>query len=207
MDKEIAIVIEGRTTFQKNVIEHYKNIKNNIIISTLDNENIDIYKQNNFCICHNKIPEHSGYANLNYQVTNVYNGIIKAEKMGFKYVMKIRSDMFISDTVKFIDMLEKNKEIIYFPAYHNWDGGYFVDYIMFGHIDNMKSIWNLDFSTKNIFPERQINDNISKNLKGKTAKAFLPIIYKYFTCFWIKKNIFLNDYEKDKLFIYDDFII
>lgn len=203
-NKDIAIVVQGPLTYYNNIIDTYKNCKSNVIISTNDTNKkaIDTIKANGFEVIVNPIAPIAGRANFNNQVVNTYSGIVKAKTLCFKYILKIRSDIFID---KFIDLLNKFKlDTVYFPAYHNYDGGYLCEHMMFGEIDFMLKLWNVPLSTSKLAPERQLTARFDSINTGYKIDFIFPLLYHYkIMAYWPKHEKYLNEYEKDHLFLYE----
>lgn len=199
----VAIVIQGPNTHPNKIIDCYKT-KNNIVFSTLLNEDISIFKNQSFTIIQNEIPRTPGRANFNYQVTNTLNGIKKAKSLGYDYALKIRSDITIKEIDKLLNILIKSKDLIYFSAYHNWDGGYLCEHMNFGHVDNLIKLWDIPVSDSEDAPEIQLTKNFNKCFKNIDVKYIFPLLYEYnILAYWEKRNFYLNEYEKDNLFVYN----
>lgn len=140
-----AIIIQGPNTHGEEIKKCYNSFS--VIFSTLENSDTSNLKDSDFIILKNKIPEHSGKYNFNYQVTNTLNGIRKAKELGFDYVFKIRSDITIKEIQKLFDLMDSSKDTIYFSAYHNWNGGYLCEHMLYGHVDVMEKLWSITMST------------------------------------------------------------
>ena len=134
---DICIVVQGPIDYIDNIINTYEKIKNNVIISTnkIQNNKLQRLYDKGFKVITNELLLNSGKSNFNNQVKNTYEGVKMANQLGFKYVFKIRSDIFIDDLTELINSLNQNT--VYFPAYHNYNGGYLCDYMLFGSIDFM----------------------------------------------------------------------
>lgn len=201
-----AIIIQGPNTYGEQIKKCYSSFS--VIFSTLEDSNTDDLQDSDFIIVKNKTPEHSGQNNFNYQVINTLNGIKKAKDLGFDYVFKIRSDITIKEMQKLFDLMNSSKDTIYFSAYHNWNGGYLCEHMLYGHVDAMEKLWSITMSTSEIAPEIQLTNNFKRQLPNTKIKYIFPLLYdNNIEAYWEKRNFFLNDYEKDKLFIYDKFEI
>jgi len=138
----------------------------------------------------NTPPEVVGVSNVGYQQKSTLNGIIEANKLGYEYVLKWRDDMVPTNAVKLFELFDFNKINILF--WHDHLGGYYVDYMMFGNIQDMLKIW--DFKIDSItFPERLITEQIDSlnphvNLIGFNLTEDNDII-------WLKNNHKLSDYK------------
>lgn len=203
-DNDICIVVQGPITYVNDIVNTYRNFKNNVIVST-NEKSIELLQpliNENFITIINDLAETPGRANFNNQVINTYEGIKKANDLGFKYIFKIRGDIFIDDLSKFINSL--NKESIYFSAYHNHDGGYLCEHMLFGSIDFMLKLWNIPLSNSNLPPETQLTLKYEEVNDGRKIDFLFPTLYnENIKAYWSKYQIFLNEYENDKLFTYE----
>lgn len=204
INNDICIVVQGPIDYVDNIIDTYEKFKNNLIISTnkISNHNLQYLSEKGFKLINNELTVNPGRANFNNQVKNTYEGVKKANELGFKYVLKIRSDIFIDDLVEFINSL--NKDTVYFPAYHNYDGGYLCDYMLFGSIDFMLKLWDIPLSNSNLPPETQLTLKYLEIKNNDNLDFMFPILYsKKIKAYWPKHQKYLNEYQNDKLFIYD----
>jgi hypothetical protein len=203
-NEKICIVVQGPITFYREIIETYYKIKDNVIISTNDSNQIALKELNlaGFNIVKCELSPISGRANINNQVLTTYLGIIKAKEKGCDYVFKIRSDIFINKVVDLINKLDFDK--VYFPAFHQYDGGYLCDYMIFGETDFMLDFWSIPISTSNLPPEIQLTNRFDEINNGRIVDFIFPILYNYnIIAYWAKYDKYLNDYQKDPLFIYE----
>lgn len=201
-----AIIIQGPNTHAEEIKKCYDSFS--VIFSTLENSETSNLKDSNFIILKNKIPEHPGKSNFNYQVINTLNGIKKAKELGYDYVFKIRSDITIKEMQKLFDLMISSKDIIYFSAYHNWDGGYLCEHMLYGHVDLMEKLWSIPASNSEIAPEIQLTNNLKKQFSNIKIKYIFPLLYdNNIMAYWEKRKFFLNNYQNDKLFTYEEFKI
>lgn len=142
-------------------------------------------------------PENTGVKNCNLQLFSTYAGCLLAKELGYSQVLKVRSDILIKDWKLLLTNLDLN--CLNFFSWHNWDGGYYVDYIFGGPVDEVIEITK-DLETGiNEFPERRITKRVNKQVK-----YVLPILINYnIACYSLKWNKNLTDYcKKDNLFVY-----
>jgi hypothetical protein len=199
-----VILLQGPNTHPNEIKQTYKGLP--VIFSTLNDSETESLSDSGFVIVKNKIPEYSGRSNFNYQVTNTYEGIKKAQELGYKFVLKIRSDITIPEIQKLISIIGKPKNTILFSAYHQWDGGYLCEHMVFGKIDIMKKLWNIPLSYSNLPPETQLTNHFFKVLPKTNVDYIFPILYENnIKAKWEKRNFYLNEYKSDNLFIYDKF--
>jgi hypothetical protein len=199
-----VILIQGPNTHPSEIKKCYRGM--NVIFSTLENSETESLSDSGFVIIKNKVPKDAGRANFNYQVTNTYNGILKAKELGYDYVFKIRSDITIKKISKLLSILGHPKNKIYFPAYHLWDGGYLCEHMLFGETHLMEKLWNIPLSNSDLPPETQLTQHFFYTLPDVKIDYLFPLLYKYnIMAKWEKRNFYLNDYKTDNLFNYDKF--
>lgn len=198
-----VVLLQGLNTHPQQIKDCYK--KCDVIFSTTDT-NADLLLDTNFTIVINKEPRIPGNKNLNYQVTNTYNGILKAEEMGYEYVFKIRADITIPEVNRLMELMGEPTNTLFFPAFHDYKGGYLCDYMVYGRIDHMKSLWNIPESNDHAPPEVQITKHYTTNLPNIKVDYILPIAYEHgIEIRWEKRQISLHEYRQDNLYVYDRF--
>ncbi len=188
---KIAIIIQGPSI---NVDE----LKNrwfgfNIIWSTWIGEERK-YRDDDIVIF-NTVPSDKGVQNIALQKESTLNGIKKAKELGFKWVLKWRSDMIPNDSKSLIDSFKKDS--INFLAWHN-EGKYFVDYFIGGNIDDIYKIWDVPtiwsshsekITTDNIFSLGYNNFNFIGDELNTNNEIY-----------WSKYNINLSTYKNEKCY-------
>jgi len=199
---ECCVVFQGNFNehYHSSIIERYKNTKNVVFSSWKESEKA-------LSVCNNVVldilPTVPGHSNINYQIKSTHNGIQWAKTNGYKYVLKIRSDILI-DIKQLISFLKDN--CVYFSAYHLWMGGYLCEHIVFSDIDYMECLWNIGPFQDNIFPERHITNRFLE-LDNKPVNYIFPILYQNnISAYWTKRNFYLNEYINDNLFVYDRYL-
>lgn len=208
----ISIVFQGPTNYINN-LPNVKNHKYDFVFSTWSEEpkeNLEIIKKKGFHLVTTDMPKFTGFNNINCQTISSLNGITASKG---DFILKIRSDMLISDFDKFIDSLSDEK--MYFLAYHNHAGGYVCDYINFGKREDML-LW-YSYLQKDISPtppEIQLLFNYWSLKKYDFSILSFPQIKNVFSfflevintknidIFWFKNNLNLKNYINDKLFVY-----
>jgi len=177
--KDIIVVVQGP------IHQRTKELKNkfkNIIFSTWEGHKIDVDNKNQFLV-NSKLPIDKGTRNINLQKISTINGIKLAKNIGYKYVLKWRSDFIPSDGEKIINLLKKDYLNLY--SYLETSGGYYTDYFMSGKTEDIENIFSID----NIFPsfpEYAITNKIQNmNLK---INFLLNNIDSNNDIFWITKN-------------------
>lgn len=204
VNDDICIVVQGPITYVNDIIQTYLKFKNNVIISTSETskELLNPLIENGFIVIVNDLAKIPGKTNFNNQVKNTFEGVKKAKELGFNYVLKIRADIFVDDLVKLINSLDGEK--IYFSAYHNHDGGYLCEHMLFGDTDFMLKLWDIPLSDSNLPPETQLTAKYEEINDGRKVDFLFPILYnKNIKAYWSKYRMFLNEYKNDKLFTYE----
>jgi hypothetical protein len=75
------------------------------------------------------------------------DGLIKAKDLGYSHVLKLRSDLILTNPSKFLSILDL--ESLNFlcwadhKVYKNCQG-YLVDYLIFGQVDEMIKLWEFE---------------------------------------------------------------
>jgi len=199
-----VILIQGPNTHPEQIKKCYAG--HNVIFSTLTSDDTSSLNDTNFTIIKNKIPRHNGYANFNLQVINTYNGIKKAEELGYDFVFKVRSDITIPEITKLLELIGEPDNKIFFSAYHHWDGGYMCEHMVYGRTDLMKILWDIPVSTLDIAPEIQLTRKFLKDLPEIKVDYIFPFLFKFnILAYWEKRNFYLNKYKYDKLFTYEEY--
>lgn len=152
----------------------------------------------------NQIPPYPGPANLNLQKISTMAGLQKAKQLGFRRVLKLRSDIIPTNMGEFIKLLDNN--FLNFLCWHAHEvypncPGYLVDYLMSGPIDYLVELWDiLDMNWCSV-PEVYITQQyILKLLDKVNIQYFLPNLNKDNDLFWAKQGIFLSSYQSNNIY-------
>ena len=96
IDNKICILIQGPLNYYNEIIKSYEPYKDNVIISTNDKSLKALYTLHykNFIIVNTNLAQYPGRANINNQIKTTYEGIKKAEQIGFDYILKISIFVF-----------------------------------------------------------------------------------------------------------------
>jgi hypothetical protein len=151
-----GIVIQGPTTYCKQIVEHYKHIKH-IVWSTWNDEpveNLEYIKQHIPLIVNEK-PSFSGYLNVNLQVLSTFKGIEYLKNKEVTEIFKIRGDVIITEIDKMLDLLkgkqlsflqmckpETRKDIYYELVYSHFSHDYPADVVIYGSTDILYNGFN-----------------------------------------------------------------
>ena len=168
---------------------------------------------NDIDIVYNDPPLVKGRSNFFLQQKTTYAGLIHAKNLGATHVMKVRSDMVFSDISALIDVMMEHKNTLFFPGWHNFQGGYFMDFFQFGEIDDMINLWHIKPAIYDVLfnsrraskklqktfarfriPEQILTQNYFANFQNRKVKYILPIMQSLdIKCRWLKYGI---DFEK-----------
>ena len=196
--KEWCIVVQGPSDCVSEIKKSTQGYKT--IFSTWVGDE-DRYSKGDDVIFNEK-PKEVGIGNLFYQQTTTMNGLLKAQKLGFKNVLKTRSD-FIPTNINELIASFTHKLNLFF--WHNYTGGYICDYFMAGKTDLMINLWEKRSDEGYKFAERMITENFFEMDLGKDDLSFcLNKLNEKNDIFWTKYNKFLSSYKVDELAL--DFI-
>jgi hypothetical protein len=229
------IILQGSADYLFQAERHYRNIKTEKIWSVWGEELRKYFHKPSDAQLHlgkyvvfNNYPKVKGIGNIFFQQKNTMSGLLKAKKLGATHALKLRSDMIFSDLDKLIKILMENPDAIYFPGWHDFEGGYFMDFFQFGKIDDLIKLW--DFKPKitdyfyekfkifrklankyfdyriNNFPERLLTKSFFKNFKDVKPKYIIPLLKENdITCWWPKYDKFLESIMEEPLYRFDKF--
>jgi hypothetical protein len=148
----------------------------------------------------NDIPDNPGVGNLGLQSLSIYNGCVLAKQMGYKRVLKWRSDMFPTKAAKFVSLFDtKATNMLY---WHNHQHGYYVDYFMEADVDDMLSVWDISELDNIPYAEYGLLGQIDKfnlniNCIGQHLDIENDIVWSNST----RQMVFLSTYRYDSLFL------
>lgn len=191
MSEDIAIVIQGPI----NEME-YDFIKdawgsNHLIISTWDG-NTTKFKFGD-TILYNKMPVWRGVQNLNLQKISTQAGLMKAQSMGYNYALKIRNDMYPTNSQALLNCMNWDKLNLF--AWHNHRDGYITDYIIGGYINDINHLYNVDID--GAYPEYLLTEKLFTSGVSNKTNYFLNSITKDNDVYWNHHGQFkrLSDYH------------
>ena len=205
-NKKLWFIVQGPMDFYEEIKNSYSAFSN-VVYSTWKNEKNKLINEKHKVLSNQ--PFVSGKQNINLQVKSTLEGLKYASKMGCEYAFKIRSDMVISDLELLISKL-KFDGTLYFPAWHQHEDGYFVDYFNFGPIEKMIKFWNISLKFKSFhkkYPEFYLKEHFFKAFKNEEVRYIMPICIKNnISINWIKNNVDVTKIcSTDPKFMYDKF--
>jgi len=167
-----AIVLQGplisKNNFTLETVNLYKKHfpQSCIILSTWSDENVTTIKnleKLNIVLIKNEKPSFAGQSNVNFQIESSSVAVKHAKKLGFKYVLKTRTDQrvystqvlnFCLNTLKKFPLIEKKYQIERIIAFNLNTFIYrpysISDMINFGHVDDMEKYWSPKFDLRKI---------------------------------------------------------
>jgi hypothetical protein len=196
-----GIVIQGPTSYYKQVISCYKDIPN-VVWSTWEDEpkeNIDFIKKY-IPIITNKKPQIPGYLNINLQLVSTFSGINYLKNKGITEILKVRGDTTVTNLEIFLNKLKGKemaflaiakegirKDIYYELVYPHYSHDYPVDLLIYGNIENMLNTFGTTIEDNIPIPPEAI---LSYNFLASKESDFI-LTYSHF----IKNNVYfyLND--------------
>jgi hypothetical protein len=188
MEKDLAIIIQGPST---NVIEQKKCWDGfDIIWSTWVNE--ETKYDNDDVVLFNVLPIERGVQNIAFQRDSTLNGIKKAKELGYKRVLKWRSDLLPSNAKELVKTFKK--DCLNFLTWHN-EGKYFVDYFVEGNIEDVYKIWDIQ-TVHGPFSEKITTDNIF-SLGFNKFNFIGGDLSQNNEIFWAKYKINLSTYKHE----------
>ena len=210
---ETAVVIQGPTTYYKEIIPVYKNCSGVVWCTWMDEpaDAIIAIEQSNIHLHLIDKPKHSGVVNINYQSKSTYEGLIKAKELfNAQMYIKIRSDFDISD----VNLLSRRFADIGLPLnFLGWakiKGGFFLDYIVAGNFDEMTTFWAYeDANVGEPFPEKFLtsryyqvyDENIDIENLIKTNNIEFPLLNDI-DIYWIKRQVNIKKFMYDMVLNY-----
>lgn len=191
--KNFVVLIQGQSNCVAQQKDAWKGF--DVIFSTWVGEE-NKYTENDI-VLYNTPPSTSGPANFNYQIVSTINGLVKAKELGYKNVLKIRSDLIPTNASKFFNVLDETKlNFLCWHAHEVYPGcsGYLVDYLISGPIDDMIKLWDIS----NIFcvvPEVMLTWQYINECKEMDVNYFMNELNNENDLWWIKNNIYLSSYK------------
>lgn len=146
-----CVVVQGPTNglyveLLKTKFEGYQ-----LIFSTWEDAEKSAYEKGDI-VLYNEYPIKPGFSNLNYQKVSTLNGIQKAKELGWKRVLKWRSDMFPTDADALFQSFDTTK--LNGLAWVVNQGGYITDYFFEGDVKDIETLYDVEMT--NDFPEKNL---------------------------------------------------
>jgi hypothetical protein len=200
MNKDICIIVQGNINPEwiPLVKQGFKDY--HTIYSTWEGTDRNLFDEWDM-VMYNAMPEF-GVKNLNLQRVSSLNGFLKAKEMGFKRVLKWRSDFYCPHPKEFLETFDK--DCINFYSWHN--DGYVTDFFMEGDIDEMIELFSFDNWNEVPYPERAFTNRLFALGLDKKAAFNCKKIFEPNDVKWLKHNYWLSfntldESYKDKIII------
>jgi hypothetical protein len=171
----VAIVIQGPIKKERNfTFETVKIYKKHfpdatIILSTWEGEKIPAGLDCEILL--NKKPAYQGHTHINMQIESTKNGMMRAKELGFKYVIKTRTDqrIYAPNVKEFLFNLINTfplkhpvqKQRLITPSLFVWKNIPYSlhDMWMFGTIDDMLLYWSPEYDNRTFDEYKEIGKN------------------------------------------------
>ncbi|RDC54241.1 hypothetical protein DU508_22400 [Pedobacter chinensis] len=202
-----AFIIQGPTTYCKEVVENYSGSGLVIWVTWLSEpiENINIITSSAIQLLQIERPETTGYWNINLQCATTTAGLvfIKKNYPNVKFAMKIRSDMIIANFKRFYAsnarlIASERNELIFLGYVKSPKENYLLDYIVGGQVDAMLRFWKTsdDENFGLPFPEADLQQRYFdyNPVLSNRLPAFFNI--NNTEIFWLKPGINLKKYTE-----------
>lgn len=140
---DTCVVITGllRDNFIQPLIEMYKEVPHKIISTWKDQPHIDDLRNERFVIQLNDYPSYRNCTN--YQTVNIREGCLRAKRLGYSYVIRMRTDLICNDMLKFMNCIDHlYKERITVLGYIQTSLFYIIDFFIAGPINEMLLVFN-----------------------------------------------------------------
>ena len=138
-----------------------------------------------------------GVRNLNKQRVSSLNGFRQAKDMGFKRVLKWRTDFYCPNPAQFLKIFPEDK--LNFYAWHR--DNYVTDFFMEGDIDEMIELFSFDGVENYAYPEEAFTKRMFGLGLDTKAHFVCKDIFEPNDIKWLKPNYWLsantldNDYR------------
>lgn len=136
-------------------------------------------------------PIDRGVHNLYMQSVSTLNGISKAKELGFKNVIKWRSDQYPTNPIEFVKLFDENN-LTLLSGNNLGLSPYLIDYFMGGSIEDVELLWSFPHDNYR-FPEEAITKQlISTELKNKVEYIHANLS-KDNDVYWLGRNFSLTE--------------
>jgi len=191
MEYKGCVVIQGSFEDIETISELKQAFKNyQIIFSTWEGIDSSLFDYGDI-ILFNKLPKERGTLNFNLQKESTLNGISKAIRMGWKRVLKWRSDMIPTNADELFKLMDGELNLY---MWVNSKMGYVTDYIIEGDCKDVMKLFMSSIETeKPIFPEHFVTYELFRKELVFKAKTFGFRLNNDNDIFWKKRNYYLSE--------------
>lgn len=184
--EDTCIVITGviDSSYIEPLLEMYKDIPNKIISTWKDQPHINTFTENGFIVVLNDYPSYRNCTN--YQTVNIRQGCLKAEELGFKYIIRMRTDLICNNMKAFIlSTKEMYKEKITVLCGIQTTVFYYVDFFVSGPVKEMLKFFNKEQKNED---KRFVEQYWMEEYFGKSNVTFDEFKQRINVCLTIVKN-------------------
>jgi hypothetical protein len=192
--EKLAIVIQGPSTYVNQIKKWYTGYP--LIFSTWvgEEKNYDLKKD---IVVFNDKPLNAGPANFWMQQYSTIQGLYKAKELGYTDVLKMRSDIVPTNLERFVSTFKDDH--LNFFCWHGHEvyprcPGYFVDYFMYGNIEHIIKLWDIEKAFCAV-PEIILTWQYIKTLSDIPINFIYSDISTENDLYWIKRNMYLSSYK------------
>jgi hypothetical protein len=189
--QDVLVIIQGPANIPKNLEAWFGY---NFIFSGWE---VEIDKYGYLPFLPNRYPKSNGPGNVLLQKTTTLAGLEYAQKIGYEYSLKIRSDLFptnpdtlFSSFTDGLNFIAKHRDSI---DGHN---GYLVDYMQFGRTDDLVTLWSGVESSSSV-AEICLLNSFLKNFTEKDCSFILDKLDSSNDLWWERSKIFISQYKTD----------
>lgn len=197
--KKFAVIIQGplkhEESFTLETVRLYKKSllpSTHIIVSTWEDEDSSALEELRALGAHvivSKKPDNPGLFHINYQVTSVKNALDVANELGVEYVIKTRTDtrMYATNIEEYLCGLltafpvggtyKQKYRILGLSLNSNLYRMYNIsDLVVFGHIDDMDTYWNVPLDNRTEEPQMP-NNTLREWSQARMVETYLTTLY------------------------------
>lgn len=210
---DVSVIIQGPTKYFKEVVGAYSGVKNVLWCTWKDEpqEVIRAIEESGVYVHLIEKPKKAGYWNVNFQCKSTYEGLLRSKELfGTEYYLKVRSDFYVTNISLLFERFLNTNEAINFIGWANVQGGYFLDYVVFGDYFNMEKYWRFSDLEDNGRPCPEIflmksffGDNcLSTQFKMNRVSRFPLLNDIKFN--WVSRGINIRDFSSKLEFNYTE---
>lgn len=187
-----AIIIRGITYDVSEIRECFKDYSDNIIFSTWNGNERKFKPEDK--VVYSEQPVIDGPPSFILQRTTSLAGLEFASKLNYQNAILVRFDTIFKPANKVIELFNFNK--LNFLCWHNHGIGYFVDYVMAGKIEHLKTLWSTFGTYPSDVSEHIITSNYAYKIQENVeVKFILNHLNDECDIFWKKYNLMLSKYQ------------
>ena len=207
-----GIVIQGPTDHYEKIIHSMNHVDADVVWSCWNGESKEAITNifGNMNIVVSDKPLISGFGNINLQTFSTIAGI---NSLSNEMILKIRSDMLVSDFNSFMRILERKSDLSFLCMHDITKIGvrYAVDYISFGSRKDSLDFWDVrDDSHEAVPAEVRLLQNFSKKRNMSESQSLMSFDYflkdindKGIRIDWLEESVNIAEYIQQSDFVPD----